>query len=254
MEGRRLYVDYEAYMVGCEIVNLPDLFDERARGRDWFITADSSRPETISHMRSHGFPKMNGAIKGAKSLEEGVAFLQSFEIVVNPRCRHVIDELASYKYKVDPLTNQALPLLEDKNNHCIDALRYACEAVRRAKQDSYEQRQTPHNNERWMRLTLCAMSPLRMGFVLFRTRRPTFWPRRRREERVDGRRQADSLLTTAKAHFKLASEKRGTTTARSWLEDVKFRVIGQLNQWPEEIKRARTAEDKQSSPASWWTS
>ena len=26
-EGNRLYVDYEAYMIGCEIVNLPDLFD-----------------------------------------------------------------------------------------------------------------------------------------------------------------------------------------------------------------------------------
>lgn len=133
IEGNRLYVDYEAYMIGCEIVNLPDLFDRVPESRKWFITADSSRPETISYMRSHGYPKMNHAQKGPKSVEEGISFLQGFDIVVHPRCKHLIDELTLYSYKIDPLTNQVLPILEDKNNHVIDALRYACEGVRKAK-------------------------------------------------------------------------------------------------------------------------
>lgn len=133
IEGNRLYVDYEAYMIGCEIVNLPDLFDRVPESRKWFITADSARPETISYMRSHGYPKMNHAQKGAKSVEEGIAFLQNFDIVVHPRCKHLIDELTLYSYKTDPLTGEVLPLLEDKNNHVIDALRYACEGIRRAK-------------------------------------------------------------------------------------------------------------------------
>jgi len=132
IEGNRLYIDHEAYMVGCEIVNLPDLFDRVPESRKWFITADSNRPETISYMQSHGYPKINRAIKGAKSIEEGVAFLQSFDIVVHPRCIHVIDELTMYSYKKDPLTGMVLPLLEDKDNHVIDALRYACEGARRA--------------------------------------------------------------------------------------------------------------------------
>lgn len=132
IDGKRLYVDYEAYMVGCEIMQLPDLFDRVPESRKWFITADSARPETISHMQRNGFPKINAAIKGARSLEEGVAFLQSFDIVVHPRCQHVIDELTLYSYKTDPLTGAVLPQLEDKHNHCIDALRYACEGVRRA--------------------------------------------------------------------------------------------------------------------------
>lgn len=54
IEGRRLYVDHEAYMVGCEIDQLPDLFDRVPDSRKWFITADSARPETISYMRNHG--------------------------------------------------------------------------------------------------------------------------------------------------------------------------------------------------------
>jgi phage terminase large subunit len=40
--------------------------------------------------------------------------------------------LTLYSYKTDPLTGKILPVLEDKKNHVIDALRYACEAVRRA--------------------------------------------------------------------------------------------------------------------------
>lgn len=132
LDGRRLYVDYEAYMVGCEIDQLPDLFDRVPDSRKWFITADSARPETISYMQKHGYPKINAAIKGPKSLEEGIEFLKSYDIIVHPRCKHVIDELTLYSYEIDKLTGQVLPKLADKDNHCIDALRYACEGVRKS--------------------------------------------------------------------------------------------------------------------------
>jgi phage terminase large subunit len=72
-----------------------------------------------------------GAVKGAKSVEEGIEFLKNYDIVVHPRCRHTIDELSLYSYRTDPLTGRVLPLLQDKKNHVIDALRYACEGVRR---------------------------------------------------------------------------------------------------------------------------
>lgn len=130
--GRTLYVPHEAYMVGCEIVNLPELFDRVPDARKWWTTADSARPETISHMRRNWSERINAAIKGARSLEEGLEWLKAFDIVVHPRCKHLIDELTLYSYKTDPLTNEVLPVLEDKNNHVIDALRYACEGVRRA--------------------------------------------------------------------------------------------------------------------------
>lgn len=132
IEGRRLYVDYEAYQVGCEIDMLPELFFSVPEAEKWPVTADSARPETISYMVKHGFPKMTSAVKGAKSLEEGVEFLRSFDIVVHPRCVHTIDELTMYSYKLDPLTGKVLPILEDKNNHVIDSLRYACEGARRS--------------------------------------------------------------------------------------------------------------------------
>jgi phage terminase large subunit len=133
--GRKLYVPHEAYRVGCEIVDTPDLFMGVPDSEKWTIVADSARPETISHMRKNGFPKIVPAVKGARSLEEGVEFLKSFDIVVHPRCKHLIDELTLYSYKTDPLTAQVVPILNDKDNHVIDALRYACEGARRAQKE-----------------------------------------------------------------------------------------------------------------------
>ena len=131
IEGHRLYVDYEVYQVGCEIDRLPELFMSVPEAEKWQIVADSARPETISYMQRHGFPRIQSAVKGAKSLEEGIEFLRTFDIVVHPRCQHTIDELTLYSYKTDPLTGQVVPILQDKNNHVIDALRYACEGARR---------------------------------------------------------------------------------------------------------------------------
>jgi phage terminase large subunit len=132
IRGRELCVDHEAYAVGCAIDRTPALFDAVPGSRDELITADSARPETVDYMRRHGFPRIVPAIKGKGSVEDGVEFLKSFDIVVHPRCRHVIDELSTYAYRTDRLTGQVLSVLEDRRNHTIDALRYACEGARRA--------------------------------------------------------------------------------------------------------------------------
>jgi phage terminase large subunit len=130
--GRKLFVEYEAYMVGCEIMNTPDLFMTVPESERYPITADSARPETISHMKKNGFPRIMAAVKGPKSIEEGIEWLKNYEIIVHPRCKHTIDELSLYSYKTDKMTGEVLPVLEDKQNHVIDALRYAVEGLRRA--------------------------------------------------------------------------------------------------------------------------
>lgn len=150
-EGRVLFVDREAYEVGCPVDDLPALFggtdDEMAPGHrrwentkgrkgipgadTWKIIADSARPELIDHMKRRGF-NIEPAVKGPGSLEEGVTFLQSYDTCVHEDCKHVVDELTFYSYKVDKLTGEIFPVLADKDNHTIDALRYACENVRRA--------------------------------------------------------------------------------------------------------------------------
>lgn len=132
IEGREIRVDYEAWGLNVDIDRLPHLFMSIPDAERYPLVADSSRPETISYLRRHGFPLIIPAIKGARSVEEGVEFLKSYDLVVHPRCRHLIDELTMYAWKTDPLTGLILPVLEDKDNHLIDALRYAVEGARRA--------------------------------------------------------------------------------------------------------------------------
>jgi phage terminase large subunit len=127
-----IYVDYEAWGLQVEIVNLPTLFMTIPDAEKFWMTADSSRPETISHLRRNGFPRIASAVKGARSVEEGIEFLKSYDLVIHPRCQHLIDELTHYSYKVDSLTGQVTAILADKDNHLIDALRYAVEGARRA--------------------------------------------------------------------------------------------------------------------------
>jgi phage terminase large subunit len=132
VDGTRLYIDYEAWGLGVEIVNLPKLFMSIPDAEKYWMTADSSRPDTISHLRKHGFPRIMPAVKGARSLEEGIEFLKGYDIIVHPRCQHTIDELTLYSFKVDKLTSLVTNELEDKDNHLIDSLRYANEGARRA--------------------------------------------------------------------------------------------------------------------------
>jgi len=149
--GRTLYVWREVWELGCGIDRRGALFDKidpdwspknaadpnwRSIARKYQITADSAEPQTIDYLFRHGFPKIRPAVKGPNSVEEGVSFLQACDIVVHPDCKfagksHVVDELTLYSYKTDKKTGQVLPTLEDRENHTIDSLRYALEAVRR---------------------------------------------------------------------------------------------------------------------------
>lgn len=135
-EQRKLYIDDEVSKVGCAIEDTPALFDQLGdtpgEMRNWPAKADSSRPETIHHMNRHGYPKLTAARKGPGSVEEGVQFLQGWDIVVHPNCKGVTQELTLYSFEVDKQTEAVLPTLADKHNHFIDALRYALEDVRRA--------------------------------------------------------------------------------------------------------------------------
>lgn len=130
-DPKTLMVDYEAYRIGCEVDHLPALFDTVPRAREWEILADSARPESISYLNRHGYPRVTAATKGPNSVKEGVIFLQGYDIIVHPRCVHTIDELTMYAFKIDPLTGVVTPVLEDKKNHIIDPLRYATERIRK---------------------------------------------------------------------------------------------------------------------------
>lgn len=129
--GDHLYIDAEVYEVGTPTESLPTLLSGLPDAARWPMRADNARPETIDYVRRHGFPKIRAAKKGRGSVEDGVTFLQGFDIVVHPDCANTLREFKSYAYKTDARTGEVLPVIEDKNNHLIDALRYAVEGLHR---------------------------------------------------------------------------------------------------------------------------
>lgn len=121
-----IYVAQEAY--GRKIPNrkLRDLVDSISEIRNYHITADSSRPETIEQLQSDGF-SIYGAKKGAGSVKNGLNFLAGYEIVIHPSCENIIAEIRAYLWATDP-EGKPLPLPAPKQaDHGIDALRYAHE-------------------------------------------------------------------------------------------------------------------------------
>jgi len=130
IDGRRLLIEYEAYKVKLDIDRTAEEFDTIPGFRDMVVRADSARPETISYMQKHGYPRIIGVHKWSGSVEDGVAHLRQYEqIVIHPRCTHTIEEARLYSYKVDRLSGDVLPDIVDKHNHCIDAIRYALEPI-----------------------------------------------------------------------------------------------------------------------------
>ncbi|HBM2232733.1 PBSX family phage terminase large subunit [Escherichia coli] len=125
-DGRRnLYIYRDFAKVGLEITDTPEAmrsaFPNSEKYR-WY--GDCARPETISHIRRSGFD-IHPCAKWPGSIEDGITWLRGCDrIYVHSRCRHVIEEMTMYSYKVDKLTGNILPDIVDKYNHAIDSLRY----------------------------------------------------------------------------------------------------------------------------------
>lgn len=133
VKDRKLWIDYEVYGVGVELNELAGFFRAIPGIDKHVIRADNSRPETISHVRQAGL-NITAADKWKGSVEDGIAFLRSFEkIIIHERCKHTIQEAKLYSYKLDRLTQDVLPIVVDKHNHMWDLFRYALAPMIRGK-------------------------------------------------------------------------------------------------------------------------
>ena len=91
------------------------------------VTADSAEPRTINEFKLLGL-RITGAKKGPDSVNNGIKFLQDLEsIIIDPvRCPNAAREFNDYEIEMDRDGNLRGDF-PDKNNHAIDATRYAME-------------------------------------------------------------------------------------------------------------------------------
>lgn len=91
------------------------------------IIADSAEPKSVDEMKSYGI-RIKGAKKGPGSVEYGEKWLDDLEeIIIDPkRTPNIAKEFENIDYQTDKDGNPKAKL-EDKDNHTIDATRYAFE-------------------------------------------------------------------------------------------------------------------------------
>lgn len=121
---KTLYIFDEVYSTGLSDEEAMKIVIKKIN-RNELITADSSEPKSISLWRSKKF-NIRGAKKGAGSIETGIKNIQALKVIINPRCKNTIAEFSKYKWKENK-AGDVLPIPVDKDNHLIDALRYALE-------------------------------------------------------------------------------------------------------------------------------
>jgi phage terminase large subunit len=119
----RIFIYNELYELG--LTN--DILASELRamiGRD-YVTGDSSEPKSIRELQNYGINVLP-AEKGKDSVLHGVQWLQQQEIIIDEKCVNTINEFQQYQWKKDKDGN-AMRQPVDRNNHIIDALRYAYE-------------------------------------------------------------------------------------------------------------------------------
>jgi len=118
-----IYVYDELYETGLTNDTLADRL--KSIISDTPITADSAEPKSIAELQKMGIDA-RAAKKGADSVRHGIDWLRRQKIVISPKCINFRNEIQSYQWKKDK-GGVSLNIPVDKNNHLMDALRYAYE-------------------------------------------------------------------------------------------------------------------------------
>lgn len=124
--SRRILAIDEFYGAGNSVDRLANEVQKRTTG---LIRCDSADPRMIAELGRKGVRTI-GVKKGPGSVEHGMRWLQSLgEIVVDPeRTPNIAKEYSAYEYTADK-NGDFLPEFPDRDNHTIDATRYALENV-----------------------------------------------------------------------------------------------------------------------------
>lgn len=112
---------YETHMLNCDIA---DMIRRKGYAKER-IRADAAEPKSNDDLRRLGISRLLPSVKGPDSIMNGIAKIQEYRIFVHPACKNTLAELSGYCFRKDRNTGKILNEPEDRNNHLMDALRYA---------------------------------------------------------------------------------------------------------------------------------
>lgn len=125
IKNKKIYVYDELYQKGMSNKNIYEKINEMGYSKEK-ITADSAEPKSIDELYSLGLKRITSAVKGKDSINNGIQFIQDFEIIIQPKCVNFITEISNYTWEEDKFGNKINKPI-DGFNHLMDAMRYSLE-------------------------------------------------------------------------------------------------------------------------------
>ena len=121
-----LYIKEHLYQTQMTTIDIHNKWKEVGIERQT-IYFDSAEPRLIEELRRMGW-NVRPSLKGADSINAGIDLLKRFKIHILKDSHNAIQEFRNYKWQEDrsgKMINKPI----DKNNHIIDAIRYATYSV-----------------------------------------------------------------------------------------------------------------------------
>ena len=93
------------------------------------IMADSAEQKSIDEIKRAGVQRIKPCAKGKGSILQGINKVQQYQLIVNPSCSQIKQELENYSWSKDKKTNEYINEPIDEWNHYLDALRYSMQCL-----------------------------------------------------------------------------------------------------------------------------
>ena len=124
LANKRLFIFDEFYKKHLLNNEIAEEIKLRGYSKDEII-ADSAEAKSIEEIKRLGVSRIRQAAKGQGSVNQGIQFVQQFDIYVHPKCSNTIMEFKNYIWQEKDGTTLNKPA--DNYNHLMDALRYSLE-------------------------------------------------------------------------------------------------------------------------------
>ena len=121
-----LYIKEHLYQTMMTTLDIHNKFRETGITKQQ-IYFDSAEPRLIDELRRMGW-NIRPSLKGKDSVNAGIDLLKRYKINITSSSNNAIQEFRNYKWKEDK-TGKLTNIPEDKNNHIIDAVRYATYSI-----------------------------------------------------------------------------------------------------------------------------
>lgn len=136
VKDKKIYVFDEMYKQGLSNELIYFNIDKMGYRKERII-ADSAEPKSIDRLRELGLTGIRKSRKGKDSVNNGIDYIQDFEIIIHPRCVNFLTEISNYTWDKDKFGKKINKPIGDFN-HLMDAMRYGVEDFSKGEIFSFE--------------------------------------------------------------------------------------------------------------------